>query len=520
MKLPTALALAALAALCVCAAGISPPPPASGCGDALPCSFVCSVPPENAAAAAADAADDLDRWLDAIETCGCEPAPGPEEELEPAPGPEEELEAAAPAGEGDPVAAVVDKLCANELRPWYEWSEDARRAEVTASTITLYGVTDHVHYTPVCHSMCGLSCGGVSLSHGASSSVAADVGLGNCFSEDPGLFFAKDEGILSDGGELPVNLAGFDADGADVSVAVIVSRPEWNGTSLALAYRMQDGEVEDPGRRKLLQTVVERDLLVVSRAHMTGTMGTTSEVNLALPSDLTEASGVAAVSRSSIVSGALLASRSSIGIAGRNTGTTAAMDATAASSAERAGGWTQPAGAWNADDGTGQPVVRDLGFPLGSSVGSQRPGRVLLKFYCLWAAAVVYGPKVLATKDHLQVGRWYVCAPRSRPSMPDVRVAREVQRTDPLLRSNAATQGTRSAGLQRSVPRQLGGALQRARGRRQRRRLHRGEREEDRAHVAGRSRSQPAQDDQTHGRQDELRDGRGDAGSDDLRERI
>ena len=484
--------------------------PASDCGEpSLPCSVVCSVPPEAAAEASSAAAGDFDRWLGVFEACGCELSPAPEPEL---------IGALPPAVLE---AAVVDELCATRLKPWLEWTEDAGRAEISATTITLFEVTDHVHYTPMCHKLCGANCGTVPLL-GASSSRAADVGLGNCFTVAPLQFFTWLHDLLSDGSELSVNLAGFDADGAALSVAVLVSRPEYNDTSssLALAYRMQDGEVEDPGRRKLLQTVVERDLLVVSRAHLTGTMGTTSEVNLALPSDLTEASGVAAVSRSSIVSGALLASRSSIGIAGRNTGTTAAMDATAASSAERAGGWTQPAGAWNADDGTGEPVVRDLGFPLGSSVGSQRPGRVLLKFYCMWAAVVVYGPKVLATKDHLQVGSWYVCAPRSRPSMPDVRVAREVQRTDPLLRSNAATQGTRSAGLQRSVPRQLGGALQRARGRRQRRRLHRGEREEERAHVAGRSRSQPAQDDQTHGRQDELRDGRGDAGSDDLRERI
>ena len=381
MKFPAALALAAaLCALCAAAAGESAPPPASGCGDALPCSFVCSVPPENAAAAAADAADDLDRWLDAIETCGCEPAPGPEEELE----------AAAPAGEGDPVAAVVDKLCANELRPWYEWSEDARRAEVTASTITLYGVTDHVHYTPVCHSMCGLSCGGVSLSHGASSSVAADVGLGNCFSEDPGLFFAKDEGILSDGGELPVNLAGFDADGADVSVAVIVSRPEWNGTSLALAYRMQDGEVEDPGRRKLLQTVASRDTLVVSRAHLTGTM------DISTPSD--------------------------VGVASRPGGSSTDR----AENGPRGGfyGWVVAPGIFSFVHGAG---LSDRFKCEHGGVGDRRSSGSPSSCYepwipdpspeekaeCMWKALKMFGPKVVEARGHVKVGDW--CVPRRPP---------------------------------------------------------------------------------------------------------
>ena len=175
--------------------------PASDCGEpSLPCSVVCSVPPEAAAEASSAAAGDFDRWLGVFEACGCEMSPAPESEL---------IGALPPAVLE---AAVVDELCATSLKPWLEWTEDAGRAEITATTIKLLDVVDHVHYTPMCHKLCGASCGGVSLL-GASSSRAADVGLGNCFTVAPLQFFEWLHDLLSDGSELSVNLAGFDADG-------------------------------------------------------------------------------------------------------------------------------------------------------------------------------------------------------------------------------------------------------------------------------------------------------------------
>ena len=178
-------AAAALVLLSVCArvavAAAAAPPPAGSCEMvAGVCAALCMVSPE--------AMPEVD-MADARSTCGCDASP--------APGAEAAGGALLPPGVSGPAAlpgnltgaldleaAVVDRLCATSLRPWWEWTEDARRAEISATSITLFNVTDHVHYTPVCHALCGGTCGGVSLL-GASSLLAADVGLGTCLSMPP-----------------------------------------------------------------------------------------------------------------------------------------------------------------------------------------------------------------------------------------------------------------------------------------------------------------------------------------------
>ena len=117
--------------------------PASDCEEpALPCSVVCSFPTVEAAEASSTAAGDFDRWLGVFEACGCELSPAPEPEL---------IGALPPAVLE---AAVVDELCATDLQPFFEWTEDAGGAEISDTTITLFGVTDHVHYTPMCNALC------------------------------------------------------------------------------------------------------------------------------------------------------------------------------------------------------------------------------------------------------------------------------------------------------------------------------------------------------------------------------
>ncbi|MED6306359.1 MAG: hypothetical protein VX563_00015, partial [Planctomycetota bacterium] len=304
MKWGMLLAGAALVLLSVCArvavaAAAAPPPPAGSCEMvAGVCAALCMVSPE--------ATPEVD-MAGARSTCGCDAslAPGAEAADGALMPPGVSGPAAPPrnlTGALDLEAAVVDRLCATSLRPWWEWTEDARRAEISATSITLFDVTDHVHYTPLCHALCGGTCGGVSLL-GASSTLAADVGLGNCLSMPPPQFFT---GLLLPGEELPANVAGF-ANGTDVSVGVLLSRPVYNGTaaSLRFDYRVADVQVEDGGRRKLLQAVVSRDLLVLSRVHVTGTMNTVVQRNLELPSDLAQVSrsDVAVVSRQAAGSG-------------------------------------------------------------------------------------------------------------------------------------------------------------------------------------------------------------------------
>ena len=373
--------------------------PASDCGEpSLPCSVVCSVPPEAAAEASSAAAGDFDRWLRLFDSCACETSPAPESEL---------IGALPPAVLE---AAVVDELCATRLKPWLEWTEDAGRAEISATTITLFEVTDHVHYTPMCHKLCGANCGTVPLL-GASSSRAADVGLGNCFTVAPLQFFTWLHDLLSDGSELSVNLAGFDADGAALSMAVLVSRPNYNGTdaSLAFAYRMQDAEVEDPGRRKLLQTVVSRDLLVVSRVHMTGTMGATSEVNLELPSDLTPTttsrSDVAVVSRGGGASSGETDRRSSA--LGALVG---AIGDGLASGGKKATKKTAGKGLEAAAEATRNAL--DFSFELSGLGGAGQVTDAQAMALCLWSAAVQFGQKVLMREFRsMEVHSWCVCAP-------------------------------------------------------------------------------------------------------------
>ena len=241
-------------------------------GGGAPCEVICKTPPE--AGAAVSAADNaLDLWTRAWDACGCALPPAPDSEAAVLPPLGEELE---PAGlyPGFALrAAVVDELCATELQPFFEWTEDARQAEISATTITLFGMTDHVHYTPMCNALCDASCGGVPT-FGASSVLAAAVGLGNCITVTPLEFWEWFRRQLEDGTEIPVNVSGFDADDADVSTIVFLSFPVFNETdsSLRFNYRVPEGLPTDPGRRKLLQVVVSRDTLVVSRVHLTGTM--------------------------------------------------------------------------------------------------------------------------------------------------------------------------------------------------------------------------------------------------------
>ena len=139
--------------------------------------------------------------MSAREACDCEMPPAPDSEAAVLPPLGEELE---PALYPDLAlrAAVVDELCATDLQPFFEWTEDAGEAEITDTTITLFGVTDHVHYTPMCNALCDASCGGVPT-FGASSVLAAAVSLGNCITVSPSEFWEWFRGQLEDGAEIP-----------------------------------------------------------------------------------------------------------------------------------------------------------------------------------------------------------------------------------------------------------------------------------------------------------------------------
>ena len=211
-------------------------------------------------------------------------APEPSADLEPAPSadlapaPSAELAQAPSAERIRPRARSLSSLCADELQSWLEWTEDGRRAEISSTTITLYDVTDHIHYTPMCHRLCTDICGGLPLGGLASSPSAPDVLMGDCFTVTPAQFFENLARLLANGTELLVNLSGF-GDGTDVStdvsVGVLISRPVYDAVTAALRfdYRLAAAAEADVGRRRLLQLVVSReDLVALDRVHVTGTL--------------------------------------------------------------------------------------------------------------------------------------------------------------------------------------------------------------------------------------------------------
>ena len=314
-----ALALAAVSLLCAPeAAAVSPADEA-----ALLCGVFCAATTDAAAAAAAlsRGADPYELYAGTRDVCDCtvrppageENAPEtlgalppevelerdyggaawppladdalePPAELEPAPSaelavaPSAEL-ALAPAAEPAPLLPrSLSSLCADELQSWLEWTEDGRRAEISSTTITLYDVTDHIHYTPMCHRLCTDICGGLPLGGLASPPSAPDVLMGDCFTVTPAQFFENLARLLANGTELLVNLSGF-GDGTDVStdvsVGVLISRPVYDALTAALRfdYRLAAAAEADAGRRKLLQLAVSReDLVALDRVHVTGTL--------------------------------------------------------------------------------------------------------------------------------------------------------------------------------------------------------------------------------------------------------
>ena len=216
----------------------------------------------------------------------------PPAELEPAPSaelavaPSAEMQPAPAAEPGPLLPRSLSSLCADELQSWLEWTEDGRRAEISSTTITLYDVTDHIHYTPMCHRLCTDICGGLPLGGLASSPSAPDVLMGDCFTVTPAQFFENLARLLANGTELLVNLSGF-GDGTDVStdvsVGVLITRPVYDALTAALRfdYRLAAAAEADVGRRRLLQLVVSREeLVVLDRVHVTGTLPGVVQRNL------------------------------------------------------------------------------------------------------------------------------------------------------------------------------------------------------------------------------------------------
>ncbi|MEC8495601.1 MAG: hypothetical protein VXZ39_11785, partial [Planctomycetota bacterium] len=232
--------------------------------------------------------------------------------------------------------ALVDGLCANELQPWLEWTEDAKRVEISSTTITLFDVTDHIHYLAMCHKLCTDTCGQVSLL--GTSPLSPDVEVGNCTTVAPAVFFDPANGYMPpDGTEVLVYLAGFANVTDAVSVSVFLSSPVYDEATATLRfdYRLAADPAGGAGRRKLLQNVVSRDeVAVLSRVHVTGNLRVVSRGGAA-PSDPTQVSRstVGVVSRD----GATSRSSDAGGVVSQGTGY-AISRADAGSGASGAGG--------------------------------------------------------------------------------------------------------------------------------------------------------------------------------------